>query len=46
MAEPILVVEDLEKSYGDNHAVRGVSFRVARSEIFGLRYDVDRAGAM
>jgi ABC-2 type transport system ATP-binding protein len=36
MAEPILVVEDLEKSYGDNHAVRGVSFRVARGEIFGL----------
>jgi len=36
MAEPILVVEDLQKSYGDNHAVRGVSFRVARGEIFGL----------
>ena len=36
MTEPILVVEDLQKSYGDNHAVRGVSFRVARGEIFGL----------
>ena len=36
MAEPILVVENLQKSYGDNHAVRGVSFRVARGEIFGL----------
>jgi ABC-2 type transport system ATP-binding protein len=36
MTEPILIVEDLEKSYGDNHAVRGVSFRVARGEIFGL----------
>ena len=36
MAEPILIVEDLQKSYGDNHAVRGVSFRVARGEIFGL----------
>ncbi len=36
MAEPILIVENLQKSYGDNHAVRGVSFRVARGEIFGL----------
>jgi ABC-2 type transport system ATP-binding protein len=36
MAEPILIVEDLQKSYGDNHAVRGVSFRVAQGEIFGL----------
>jgi linearmycin/streptolysin S transport system ATP-binding protein len=36
MTEPILIVEDLQKSYGDNHAVRGVSFRVARGEIFGL----------
>ncbi len=36
MSEPILIVKDLDKSFGENHAVRGVSFQVARGEIFGL----------
>ena len=36
MSEPILIVKDLEKSFGENHAVRGVSFQVARGEVFGL----------
>lgn len=36
MTDPILVVTDLQKSFGDRQAVRGVSFRVARGEIFGL----------
>ncbi len=36
MTEPISIVEDLQKSHGDNHAARGVSFRVARGEILGL----------
>jgi ABC-2 type transport system ATP-binding protein len=36
MAEPILDVQDLQKSYGETHAVRGVSFQVARGEVFGL----------
>ena len=29
-------VEDLRKSYGDNDAVRGISFTVERGEVFGL----------
>jgi ABC-2 type transport system ATP-binding protein len=33
---PLVVARDLEKSYGSVHAVRGVSFDVRRSEIFGL----------
>jgi len=36
MADPILVVQDLHKAYGDTRAVRGVSFQVARGEVFGL----------
>jgi ABC-2 type transport system ATP-binding protein len=36
MSEPILIVKDLQKSFGENHAVRGVSFQVARGEVFGL----------
>jgi ABC-2 type transport system ATP-binding protein len=36
MFRPILTIEDLHKSYGDVEAVRGVSFQVARGEIFGL----------
>jgi ABC-2 type transport system ATP-binding protein len=36
MSAPILNVQDLHKSYGETHAVRGVSFSVARGEIFGL----------
>jgi ABC-type branched-subunit amino acid transport system ATPase component len=30
MSAPILNVQDLRKSYGETHAVRGVSFSVAR----------------
>jgi len=36
MSDPILVVQDLKKSFGENHAVRGVSFQVARGQVFGL----------
>jgi len=36
MSEPILIAQDLHKSYGDNHAVDGVSLQVARGEVFGL----------
>src|SRR5579863_6272671 len=36
MANPILQVENLVKSYGDVHAVRGVSFSVEEGEVFGL----------
>ncbi len=36
MTEPILVVQDLRKSFGDNEAVKGVSLQVARGEVFGL----------
>jgi ABC-2 type transport system ATP-binding protein len=36
MSDPILVVKDLRKSFGENQAVRGVSFQVARGEVFGL----------
>src|SRR3990167_7285067 len=32
----LVVVEDLHKSYGDVHAVRGISFSVSEGEIFGL----------
>jgi ABC-2 type transport system ATP-binding protein len=31
-----VVVENLHKSYGDVHAVRGVSFSIAQGEVFGL----------
>ena len=34
--EPVIVVEDLRKSYGDFEAVKGVSFEVHDREIFGL----------
>jgi ABC-2 type transport system ATP-binding protein len=33
---PMVVVRDLEKSYGSISAVRGVSFEVRRGEVFGL----------
>src|SRR5688500_18523223 len=33
---PTIEVTDLRKSYGDVEAVRGVSFRVERGEVFGL----------
>ncbi|MGB7844425.1 MAG: ABC transporter ATP-binding protein [Candidatus Acidiferrum sp.] len=36
MPNPILLVENLEKRYGDVHAVRGVSFSVEEGEVFGL----------
>ncbi len=36
MAETAIEVRDLRKSYGSVEAVRGVSFDVARGEIFGL----------
>jgi ABC-2 type transport system ATP-binding protein len=36
MGNPILQVENLVKSYGDVHAVRGVSFNVDEGEVFGL----------
>jgi ABC-2 type transport system ATP-binding protein len=36
MANPILQVENLVKSYGDVQAVRGVSFTVEEGEVFGL----------
>ncbi len=36
MANPILQVENLVKSYGDVQAVRGVSFSVEQGEVFGL----------
>ncbi|MBN1318697.1 MAG: ATP-binding cassette domain-containing protein, partial [Anaerolineales bacterium] len=36
MSEPILVVQDLSKKYGDFEAVRGISFSVSEGEILGL----------
>jgi ABC-2 type transport system ATP-binding protein len=36
MSEPILIAQDLKKSYGDHEAVKGVSLQVARGEVFGL----------
>ncbi len=36
MEEHVLEVIDVAKSYGDVQAVRGISFRVKRGEIFGL----------
>jgi ABC-2 type transport system ATP-binding protein len=36
MALPILEVLDVHKRYGSNVAVKGVTFRVERGEIFGL----------
>ena len=34
--EVAIEVEDLRKDYGDQHAVRGISFSVRRGEVFGL----------
>ncbi len=34
--QALVVVRDIEKSYGSIHAVRGVSFEVRRGEVFGL----------
>jgi ABC-2 type transport system ATP-binding protein len=36
MVETILKVQNLKKSYGDFPAVKGVSFEVARGEVFGI----------
>lgn len=36
MSEPILVVQNLRKKFGDKEAVGGISFSVAQGEIFGL----------
>lgn len=36
MAEIVLEVKDLQKSYGEKKAVRGVSFSVEKGEIFGI----------
>jgi ABC-2 type transport system ATP-binding protein len=36
MQEPAVEVRDLRKSYGELEAVRGVSFEVARGEVFCL----------
>ena len=36
MSEPILIAQDLRKSFGDIEAVKGISLQVARGEVFGL----------
>ena len=36
MTDPILVARDLRKTFGDNEAVKGISFSVLRGEIFSL----------
>lgn len=36
MASVILRVKDLRKRYGDNEAVKGISFEVKKGEIFGI----------
>jgi ABC-2 type transport system ATP-binding protein len=36
MADPIVSVRDLRKSYGEHEAVRGISFDVRRGEVFGF----------
>ena len=32
----MLLVENIEKSFGDNHVLRGISFRVGKGRIYGL----------
>lgn len=34
--DPILVVKDLRKKYGDKEVVKGISFEVKRGEVFGI----------
>jgi ABC-2 type transport system ATP-binding protein len=36
MSDPILVADNLQKSYGDVQAVKGISLQVARGEVYGL----------
>ncbi|MFP5332046.1 MAG: ABC transporter ATP-binding protein [Acidimicrobiia bacterium] len=36
MTDPVLVVDDIRKSFDEVHAVRGVSFHIAPGETYGL----------
>jgi ABC-2 type transport system ATP-binding protein len=36
MTESILIAKDLRKTFGDNEAVKGISFNILRGEIFSL----------
>lgn len=36
MTDPILIAHDLRKSFGDNEAVKGISFSILPGEIFSL----------
>jgi ABC-2 type transport system ATP-binding protein len=36
MSKPILTVTNLQKVYGDRQVVKGISFEVARGEVFGI----------
>jgi ABC-2 type transport system ATP-binding protein len=36
MSGPILIAQDLRKSFGDIEAVKGISLQVAQGEVFGL----------
>ena len=36
MTDPILIARDLHKSFGDNEAVKGISFNILPGEIFSL----------
>jgi ABC-2 type transport system ATP-binding protein len=36
MAEPAITVRGLRKTYGQNEAVRGIDFEVARGQVFGF----------
>jgi ABC-2 type transport system ATP-binding protein len=36
MPEPILIAQDVKKSFGDHDAVKNISLQVARGEVFGL----------
>jgi ABC-type multidrug transport system ATPase subunit len=36
MAEPVIVVRGLRKSYGDHEAVRGIDLEVTAGEIFAF----------
>ena len=34
--QPVVIVKDLVKNYGETKAVRGISFNIDKGEIFGL----------
>src|SRR3954469_7342111 len=36
MAKPIVLVQDLHKSYDNKEVVKGISFEVQKGEIFGI----------